>query len=80
MGITEYWIVDYAALGGRSFLGNPKKPTFSVYQLIEGEYKVTQFRGKDRIISPTFPVFNLTAEQVFNKKKTGFYETNPAYN
>ncbi|MGB3405594.1 MAG: Uma2 family endonuclease [Microcoleaceae cyanobacterium] len=65
MGITEYWIVDYAALGGRSFLGNPKQPTFSVYQLTEGEYQVSQFRGKDRISSPTFPEFNLTAEQVF---------------
>lgn len=65
MGITEYWIVDYAALGGRSFLGNPKQPTFSVYQLIDGEYQVTQFRGKDRIISPTFPELNLTAEPVF---------------
>lgn len=66
MGIAEYWIVDYAALGGRNFLGNPKQPTFSVYQLIEGEYQVSQFRGKDRIISPTCPAFNLTAEQVFN--------------
>jgi Uma2 family endonuclease len=65
MGIAEYWIVDYAALGGRTFLGNPKKQTFLVYQLIEGEYKVTQFRGTDKIISPTFPEFNLTAEQVF---------------
>ncbi|MGB3532769.1 MAG: Uma2 family endonuclease [Microcoleaceae cyanobacterium] len=65
MGIAEYWIVDYAALGGRSFLGNPKQPTFSVFQLIEGEYQVSQYRGKDRIISPTFPEFGLTAEQVF---------------
>ncbi len=31
MGIFEYWIVDYAALGGRNFLGNPKQPTVSVY-------------------------------------------------
>jgi Uma2 family endonuclease len=23
MGIPEYWIVDYAALGGRNFIGNP---------------------------------------------------------
>lgn len=41
MGLPEYWIMDYAALGGRNFLGNPKEPTLSVYQLIEGEYQVS---------------------------------------
>ncbi|QLE58791.1 Uma2 family endonuclease [Nostoc sp. TCL26-01] len=82
MGIPEYWIVedtaldgfpglkqvsvDYAALGARKFIGNPKQPTFSVYQLIDGEYQVTQFRGSDKIISLTFPELNLTAEQIFN--------------
>ncbi|MBD2434989.1 MULTISPECIES: Uma2 family endonuclease [Fischerella] len=66
MGIPEYWIVDYAALGARKFIGNPKQPTFSVYQLIDGEYQVSQFRGSDKILSPTFPELKLTAEQVFN--------------
>jgi len=65
LGITEYWVVDYAALGGRNFLGNPKEPTLSVYQLIEGEYQIQQFRGDDLIISPTFPAFNKTANQIF---------------
>jgi len=65
MGIPEYWIVDYAALGARKFIGNPKQPTFSVYQLIDGEYQVSQFRGSDKIISPSFPELNLTVEQVF---------------
>ncbi|MEH2166577.1 MAG: Uma2 family endonuclease [Nostoc sp.] len=71
IGIPEYWIVDYAALGGRRFIGNPKQPTVSLYTLIEGEYQVSQFRGSDacggklRIISPTFPELNLTAEQIF---------------
>ncbi|MEH2052851.1 Uma2 family endonuclease [Nostoc sp.] len=66
IGIPEYWIVDYGALGARKFIGNPKQPTFSVYQLIDGEYQVTQFRGSDKIISPTFPELILTAEQVFH--------------
>ncbi|MBF2069304.1 Uma2 family endonuclease [Fischerella thermalis] len=66
MGIAEYWIVDYAALGARKFIGNPKQPTFSVYQLIDGEYQVSQFRGSEKILSPTFPELKLTAEQVFN--------------
>ncbi|MEH2242760.1 Uma2 family endonuclease [Nostoc sp.] len=65
VGIPEYWIVDYAALGGRRFIGNPKQPTVSLYTLIEGEYQVSQFRGSDRIISPTLPELNLTAEQIF---------------
>ncbi|MEH1968320.1 Uma2 family endonuclease [Nostoc sp.] len=65
IGISEYWIVDYAALGGKRFIGNPKQPTISVYRLVEGEYQVTQFRGNDQIESPTLRDLNLTAEQVF---------------
>ncbi|MEC4818004.1 MAG: Uma2 family endonuclease [Scytonema sp. PMC 1069.18] len=65
IGIPEYWIVDYLALGGRRFIGNPKQPTISVYSLVEGEYQVTLFRNGDRIISPTFPELVLTAEQIF---------------
>ncbi|MCY7385082.1 MAG: Uma2 family endonuclease [Microcoleus sp. CAN_BIN18] len=69
MGIQEYWIVDYLGLGGRRFIGNPKQPTFSVYQLVDGEYQVKQFRNCDRIESPIFPELNLTPEQVFAKGK-----------
>jgi len=65
VGIAEYWIVDYAALGGRRFIGNPKQPTISVYLLVEGEYQVRQFLQGDVIESPTFPELNLTAEQIF---------------
>ncbi len=65
IGIPEYWIADYAALAGKKFIGNPKQPTISVYQLIDEEYQVTQFRGDDRIISPTFPQLNLTVKQIF---------------
>ena len=64
-GIPEYWIVDYLGLGGRRFIGNPKQPTMSIYQLIEGEYQVRQFRGNDGIQSPAFPELNLTAKQIF---------------
>jgi Uma2 family endonuclease len=66
IGIPEYWIVDYLALGGRKFIGNPKQPTISVYSLAEGEYQVSQFRNNDRIESPTFPELNLTAQQIFD--------------
>lgn len=63
--IPEYWIVDYLGLGGRRYIGSPKQPTISVYQLIDGEYQVQQFRGSDRIISTAFPDLTLTAEQIF---------------
>jgi Uma2 family endonuclease len=65
MGIPEYWIVDYAALGGRNFIGNPKQPTISVCNLVDGEYQVLKFRENDRIVSQTFPDLNLAANQIF---------------
>ena len=65
MGIEEYWIVDYAALGGRNFIGNPKQPTISVCNLVEGEYQIIKFRDNDRIVSQIFPDLNLTANQIF---------------
>ncbi|AUS99276.1 hypothetical protein CLI64_02070 [Nostoc sp. CENA543] len=66
IGIPEYWVVDYLGLGAKKFTGNPKQPTISIYQLIDDEYQVTRFRGRERIISPTFPELNLTAEQIFH--------------
>jgi len=66
MGIPEYWIVDYAAFGGRNFIGNPKQPTISVCNLVEGEYQITKFQDHDRIVSQTFPDLNLTANQIFH--------------
>ncbi|MEH1821161.1 MAG: Uma2 family endonuclease [Nostoc sp.] len=66
MGIPEYWIVDYGALGGREFIGKPKQPTILVCCLEEGEYRVSKFRGNDPIQSPTFPELDLTAEQIFS--------------
>ncbi|WP_375471521.1 Uma2 family endonuclease [uncultured Nostoc sp.] len=65
IGIPEYWVVDYLGLGAKKFTDNPKQPTISIYQLIDGEYQVTQFRGSANIVSPTFPELNLTAEQIF---------------
>ncbi len=64
LGIPEYWIVDYLAIASRAYLGNPKVPTVSVYQLIEGQYQVQKFRGSDRILSNTFPELELTVEQL----------------
>lgn len=65
LGIPEYWIVDYLALGSRNYLGNPKVPTVFVYLLSNDGYQYTAYRDSDRIVSPTFPELVLTAEQVF---------------
>jgi Uma2 family endonuclease len=65
IGISEYWIVDYLGLGGRRFIGNPKQPTILIHELIEGEYQVTSFQRDERIVSPTFPELDLTANQIF---------------
>jgi Uma2 family endonuclease len=68
LGIPEYWIVDYLGLGGRDYIGNPKQPTVSIYQLSASGDRYqppTQFRDSNLIISPTFPELNLTAAQIF---------------
>jgi Uma2 family endonuclease len=66
LGISEYWIADYLGLGGRRYIGNPKQPTFSVHHLVDGEYQVSQFRGSDRVVSPTFGQLNLSVQQIFS--------------
>jgi len=65
IGIPEYWIVDYLGLGGRRLIGNAKPPTISIYELIEGEYQVPQFRDNDLIISSIFPELKLSTQQIF---------------
>ena len=64
LGIPEYWIADYAGLGGTRHIGKPKQPTLSICTLVDGEYEIQQFRGNQAIVSPTFPDLKLTAEQV----------------
>ncbi|NEQ41152.1 MAG: Uma2 family endonuclease [Okeania sp. SIO3I5] len=70
MGIREYWIVDYLGIGGVRFIGYPKQPTISIYQLLNGEYQVQHLRGKDLIDkSLIFPELNLTVEQIFQGQR-----------
>lgn len=64
LGISEYWIADYAGNGGTRHIGKPKQPTLSVCMLVDEEYEIQQFRGNQTIVSPTFPNLKLTAEQV----------------
>ncbi|MEM8502817.1 MAG: Uma2 family endonuclease [Cyanobacteria bacterium P01_D01_bin.1] len=62
--IPEYWIADYAGLGGTRHIGSPKRPTLSICRLVESRYQIRQFRGSEPIVSPTFPGLTLTANQV----------------
>ena len=64
LGIPEYWIADYAALGGTRHIGKPKQPTLSICTLVDGDYEIQQLRGRQMISSPTFPELRVTAEQV----------------
>lgn len=68
MGIYEYWIIDYLGLGGKIYRKS-KRPTISVYQLVEGEYQLHQFRENQRIESLIFPDLNLTALEIFQAGK-----------
>jgi Uma2 family endonuclease len=64
LGIPEYWIADYAGLGGTLHIGKPKQPTLSICTLVNGEYNIQKLRGNQTIVSLTFPNLKLTAEQV----------------
>ncbi|MEO0014403.1 MAG: hypothetical protein RLZZ535_2792 [Cyanobacteriota bacterium] len=69
LGIPEYWIADYAGLGGTRHIGKPKQPTLSICTLVNGEYEIQLLRGNQTIRSLTFPDLKLTAEQVLKAGK-----------
>jgi Uma2 family endonuclease len=64
LGIGEYWIVDFRALGGRRFIGFPKQPTVSVYSLVDGLYELRQFQIGDKVRSRVFPELELSADKI----------------
>jgi Uma2 family endonuclease len=66
LGIAEYWIADYRALGGKRHIGTPKRPTFSVYAMQDGIYQLQQFRGNERIVSPLFGGLAIAPDEIFN--------------
>lgn len=67
LGIAEYWIVDYLAIGKREYLGNPKIPRVFVFSLnAEGKYQRAKFRGDEQIVSPSFPELVLIVDRVLS--------------
>ncbi len=69
MGITEYWIVDYRALGAVRYIGKPKQPTITICKLIDGEYQMEKFVKGDRLKSSVFPQLELSVEAIFQAAK-----------
>ncbi|MGB3535719.1 MAG: Uma2 family endonuclease [Microcoleaceae cyanobacterium] len=65
MGITEYWIIDYQALGAVRYIGKPKQPTITICQLIEDEYQMKRFIAGQRLESSIFPELELTTDATF---------------
>ncbi len=64
LGILEYWIVDYAGLGGVQYIGSPKQSTVTINRLIDGEYQALRYQGEATIVSPMFPQLVLTIAQI----------------
>jgi Uma2 family endonuclease len=50
--IPEYWIVD------------PQEDCVTVLAMVDGLYTETVFNGGDRVVSPTFPEWPLTVEEM----------------
>ena len=65
LGIQEYWIVDYLGIGGREYIGKPKKPTITICTLDSEEYHRHLYQNKDTLVSLAFPDLQLTPEQIF---------------
>ncbi|MEL7356870.1 MAG: Uma2 family endonuclease [Cyanobacteria bacterium J06560_6] len=63
-GIPEYWIVDFRGLGGTVFIGKPKQPTLTVYQLQGDEYIQRQYRRGETISSPLLPDLTVQLDDV----------------
>lgn len=55
--IPEYWLID------------PNQPAVIVLTLRDGTYQEAIFSGSERTVSPTFPGFALTAEQVLHPQE-----------
>ncbi|NER83147.1 MAG: hypothetical protein F6K42_27060 [Leptolyngbya sp. SIO1D8] len=63
-------MIDPLALGAARYIGTPKQPTVSIYQLVEGEYTIPrQFRDSEQIQSSTFPSLQVTAEEIFQGRR-----------
>jgi Uma2 family endonuclease len=58
LDIPEYWIID------------PIKAQVTICSLLDGAYDDRIFLGEEKIVSPTFPELDLTAEQILAAKRS----------
>jgi Uma2 family endonuclease len=65
MGIQEYWIVDFRAIGSARVLGNPKQPTITVCALGDDGYELTRYYAEDPLVSRVLPALDLTVNDIF---------------
>ena len=66
LGIQEYWIVDFRALGAVRHIGQPKQPTITICQLEGEEYQIQKFITGEKLASSVFPQLDLTTDAVFS--------------
>ena len=66
LNIPEYWIVDFRSLGGLQFIGNPKQPTFTISQLVNGVYQQQKYRLGDSISSNLLPNLQLKLDDIMH--------------
>ena len=69
LGIPEYWIIDYKALGAERYIGAPKQPTITICTLVDGEYRIKLYRDQQVLESTAFPELRLSAHQIFTMKR-----------
>ncbi|MEL7350011.1 MAG: Uma2 family endonuclease [Cyanobacteria bacterium P01_A01_bin.116] len=66
MGIQEYWMIDFRALGAVRHIGKPKQPTVTICQLDNEEYQIRRFVSGEKLVSGIFPQLNLTIDAIFS--------------
>ncbi len=65
LGIAEYWIVDFRALGAVRYICKSKQPTITVCQLIERDTRCSALSQVSRLESSLFPGLELTTDAIF---------------
>ncbi|WP_228016136.1 Uma2 family endonuclease [Leptolyngbya ectocarpi] len=81
IGVQDYWIVDYAALGGMQYIGHPKQSTLSIYTMDPetGEFGMPQqFRGDNKIKSTRYPEIFWITHSCQSELSRNFLDNTPS--
>lgn len=65
MGIVEYWIIDFRALGAVRHIGKPKQATVTLCRLVEGEYQLERLVSGQILCSSVLPQLGLKIDDIF---------------